>query len=66
MYTLDSELIYEVLDNAIEKVESCGASPELTDVVSLLSDLRRCVGNKYNRPDPYSIVPLINKVRNQS
>jgi hypothetical protein len=37
-----------------QRIEKCGASPELTNAVSLASDLMRAVGNDDNPADPYA------------
>ena len=51
MSTECQALIYATLSKLMGKIEVCGASPELTDAVSLCSDLQQAVGNKYNPPN---------------
>lgn len=45
---LIQEEIFEALGIAIDKIESAGASPQLTDAVILVSDLRAAIGNQFN------------------
>lgn len=53
--TESQALIYSALSKLCEKIELCGASPELTDAVSLCSDLQMAVGNKFNPPDEHAL-----------
>lgn len=47
--------IYAAVMEIVDRIERCGASPELTHAVSLASDLARAIGNKWNRPNKYAI-----------
>lgn len=49
---LNQEELFEALVLLAQKIEECGASPELTDAVILASDLSASVGNRFNRSDP--------------
>ena len=47
---LNKELIFDALGEIIDRIERCGASLELTNAVTLASDLRQAIGypgNKY-------------------
>ena len=67
-YTVDRDVLYKALGEIVDKIEACGASPELTDAVSLTSDLRSAVGNEYNPANVYSLIRVlesVNKVQHQ-
>ena len=42
--------IYAALREIVDRVERCGASPELTHAVTLASDLAQAIGNRWNPP----------------
>ena len=56
------ELIYSALRMLGHKIEACGASPELTDAVSLCSDLSSAIGNKYNLPNKCALQRVLDKI----
>ncbi|MCK4870776.1 MAG: hypothetical protein KAS93_06675 [Gammaproteobacteria bacterium] len=61
---MEQELLYAALGEIVDRIEGCGASPELTHAVSFASDLRRSVGNRYNPKDEYAltrVTEVINK-----
>ncbi len=51
---LNQAEIYEALREICQRIERCGASPELTHAVTLASDLAGAIGNKWNPPDKYA------------
>lgn len=48
------EMCHGALSELISRIERCGASPELTQAVTLCSDLMLSVGNRWNPPDKYA------------
>ena len=52
---IDSGLLFAAMREIVNRIETCGASPELTAVVSLASDLSSAIGNKFNEPDGYAL-----------
>ena len=48
------EEIYAAVREIVDRIERCGASPELTHAVSLASDLAQSIGNKWNPPNKYA------------
>jgi hypothetical protein len=48
------EFVYSTLGELTNRIELCGASPDLTRAVTLSSDLRQAVGNEYNAPNKYA------------
>jgi len=62
MFTIDQELLYRTLSEIVDRIEACGASPELTHAVSLTSNLRQAVGNKHNPANPYALVQVVEEV----
>jgi hypothetical protein len=54
-----AEVLFEALGRIVDRIEACGASPELTNAVCLASDLRQAVGNQYNKPDPCALKRVI-------
>ena len=50
----DREFIYAALMELGARIEACGASLELTHAVTLCSDLRSAIGNKWNLVDKYA------------
>ena len=48
------ELAWPALRELVDRIERCGASPDLTHAVTLASDLMRTVGNKWNPRDKYA------------
>ena len=65
MYTINRDLIYEVLRVLAWKIEGCGASEKLTEASSLACDLASAIGNRYNKPNPYNLTTLIHKYGDQ-
>lgn len=51
---MDSELLFSALTEICNRIEACGASPELTSAVVITSDTRQAIGNKYNAPDKFA------------
>lgn len=51
----DPEFLFVALGEIVDRIERCGASTELTHAVSLISDLRQAVGNRWNPANPYSL-----------
>ena len=64
-HTVSQETLYNALTEIVDRIEACGASPELTHAVSFASDLRQAVGNQYNRADPYSLCRVVDIVGNK-
>lgn len=52
---LDQEFIFFALGEITNRIERCGASPELTHAVSLASDLRMAIGNQSNPANNYAL-----------
>ena len=50
------ELSYAALGELVQRIEKCGASIELTNAVTLCSDLRMAIGNRWNPKDKYAEV----------
>jgi hypothetical protein len=50
-----AEVLFAALGQVVNRIEACGASPELTSAVCLASDLRQAVGNQYNKPNPFAL-----------
>lgn len=48
------ELCHPALVELGHRIEKCGASVELTNAVTLCSDLRGAIGNKWNPSDKYA------------
>lgn len=46
----NDDFIYDALREVIYRIEKCGASTELTNAVSLASDLCSAIGSSYNKP----------------
>lgn len=51
---MDQELCFAALIELGRRIEACGASVELTHAVTLCSDLRHAIGNKWNPADKYA------------
>lgn len=51
---LEQNEIYSALSEIGARIEACGCSEYLTHAVSLVSDLRRAIGNDWNPADAYS------------
>ena len=62
-YTIDQEVLYKALGEIVDRIEKCGASPELTDAVSLTSDLRSAVGNEFNPANVYSLTSVLEEIK---
>lgn len=45
------DLSYQALRELVQRIEKCGASVELTNAVTLASDLAAAIGNKWNPRD---------------
>ncbi len=60
MCSIDQNTLYEALGEIVNRIEACGASPELTDAVSLASDLRQAVGNDFNPADSFAFDRVFN------
>lgn len=56
---IDQEFLFKVLEEITNRIEKCGASIELTNAVSLVSDLRQAIGNKYNPASEYALKRVI-------
>lgn len=52
---LDQEFLYKALIEICYRIERCGASPELTHAVSMVSDLIQAIGNKWNPSNNYAL-----------
>ncbi len=63
-YTIDKDLIYKAIGEIVDRIEDCGASPELTHAVTMAGDLRRAIGNEYNPADPYALCRVIESLNN--
>lgn len=50
----EDNFLYSALREIVERIEMCGASPELTNAVSLASDLCSAIGNEHNPPDKFA------------
>lgn len=50
----EQEFIYAALLELGDRIEKCGASVELTNAVTLCSDLRQAVGNRLNPACDYA------------
>jgi hypothetical protein len=48
------ELLHPALYELCQRIERCGASVELTQAVTLCSDLRQAIGNKWNPRDKWA------------
>jgi hypothetical protein len=51
----DQEFLFVALGEIVNRIERCGASPELTNSVSLASDLRQAIGNQWNPANTYAL-----------
>lgn len=51
----DPDLLFSALGEILNRIERCGVSSELTDVVTLVSDLRQAVGNQHNPGNKYAL-----------
>ena len=51
---LTQDELHAALGALINRIEACGASPELTAAVCLASDIRQAVGNEFNPPNEYA------------
>lgn len=51
---LEQKELYDALGVAMEKIEMAGASPQLTEAVVILGDIRASIGNRWNPPRPES------------
>ena len=60
---INQDLLYKTLSEIVDRIEVCGASVELTNAVSLTSDLRQVVGNEYNKPDPYALIRVVESLK---
>ena len=49
------DFLHDALGEIVDRIEKCGASPELTNAVSLAADLRMAIGNKFNKPDVFAL-----------
>ena len=54
--------IHAALGTLITLIERCGASSELTGAVTLTSDLRQAVGNRWNPADDYAAKRVLEAV----
>jgi hypothetical protein len=52
---LDPEFLFAAIGEIVDRIERCGASPELTHAVSLASDLRQAIGNQWNKANEYAL-----------
>ena len=53
--SIDPEFLFLALREIANRIERCGASPELTHAVSMTSDLMQAVGNKSNPGNSYAL-----------
>lgn len=51
---LTHEEIFQALGKLMERIEDCGASPELTAAVMLAEDIRCSIGNQWNPANEYA------------
>ena len=51
---INQDFLFIVIGEIINRIERCGASVELTHAVSLASDLRQAIGNKYNKANEFT------------
>jgi hypothetical protein len=51
----DEEFLFMALGEIVDRIERCGASTELTNAVSLASDLRQAIGNQWNPANAYAL-----------
>ena len=61
---IDQEFLFKALEEIVNRIELCGASPELTAAVSLASDLRQAIGNKWNPANEYALQRVIDELYN--
>ena len=47
-------MLYLAMRELIRRIEACGASPELTNAVTLASDMLSAIGNEWNPRDSYA------------
>ena len=59
VYHDEADVIYDALIEIGNRIEACGASPELTHAVSLCSDLSQAIGNDHNAPDMYALARVL-------
>jgi hypothetical protein len=62
-FVIEPDLVHKALGEITKRVESLGASTELTQIVVLIGDLRQAIGNQYNLPDPYALIRTIDAVK---
>lgn len=46
--------LYAAIGKLMERIEACGASTELTNAVTLASDIRQAVGNQWNKANEFA------------
>ena len=51
LYPRHDKYLYAALREIVNRIELCGASPELTNAVSLASDLAAAIGDRHNNQD---------------
>lgn len=51
----DPEFLFAALGEIVNRIELCGASIELTNAVSLASDLRQAIGNQWNYANTFAL-----------
>lgn len=54
-FAFTQDELYTLLTELTLRIETCGASPELTDASCLSSDLAGAIGNKWNPPRDYCV-----------
>lgn len=65
MFTINRDLLYKALLEIGGRIEACGASPELTNAVTLTSDLRAAVGDQYNPADSYALLRVLKAIESK-
>lgn len=60
---LTQDEIYAALGLAMQKIEAAGASAELTNAIVIVGDIRRAIGNRWNRPDEYAALRVHEALR---
>lgn len=61
-HRVSQEMLYAALGKIVDRIEACGASIELTHAVTLASDLRQAVGNRFNPANSYALDRVIDAV----
>lgn len=62
---INQEFLFDVLGLIVDRIEKCGASPDLTCAVSLAADLRLAIGNKYNPSNINALSRVCNELKEE-